>query len=59
MFFRAYFGCHDILVSGRSNIKWRQRPYMTILLLGGIALTQTNKNEVFVRCMDYDLTDRF
>ena len=26
----ALVGCHDILISGKSPIKWRQRPDMTI-----------------------------
>ena len=28
--FEAPFGCHDILILGKSTIKWRQRPDMTI-----------------------------
>ena len=27
--FEAYFECHDILMFGKSPIKWRQRPDMT------------------------------
>ena len=26
----AHFECHDILILGKSPIKWRQRPDMTI-----------------------------
>ena len=28
--FEALFGCHDVLFWGKSPIKWRQRPDMTI-----------------------------
>ena len=28
--FEALVGCHDILILGRSPMKWRQRPGMTI-----------------------------
>ena len=28
--FEAFFGCHDILILGKSPIKWGQRPNMTI-----------------------------
>ena len=27
---QAHFGCHDILMFGKSPIKWRRRPDMTI-----------------------------
>ena len=27
--FKALVGCHDILIWGKSPIKWRQRPDMT------------------------------
>ena len=28
--FEALFGCHDILILGKTPIKWRQRPDITI-----------------------------
>ena len=28
--FQALVGCHDILILGKSPIKWRQRPDMTL-----------------------------
>ena len=28
--FQALVGCHDILILGKSPIKWRQRPDMTV-----------------------------
>ena len=28
--FEALFGCHDILILGKSPIKWKQHPGMTI-----------------------------
>ena len=30
IFFEAHFVCHDILMLGKSPIKWRQRPDMAI-----------------------------
>ena len=30
--FEALVGCHDILILGKSPIKWRQRPDMTIVV---------------------------
>ena len=32
LYFQAYFGCHDILMLGKSPIKWRQHPAVTIAL---------------------------
>ena len=28
--FQALVGCHDIIILGKSPIKWRQRPDMTL-----------------------------
>ena len=30
MVYEAHFECHDILMLGKSPIKWKQRPDMTI-----------------------------
>ena len=30
LFYEAHFECYDILMLGKSPIKWRQRPDMTI-----------------------------
>ena len=32
IFYEANFECHDILMLGKSSIKWRQRPDMTIAI---------------------------
>ena len=34
--FEAMFGCHDILLLGKSLIKWRQHPDMTITVDWGV-----------------------
>ena len=45
----AHFECHDILMLGKSPIKWRQRPDMTIAVDWDVKhqFNQTNK-----RCSD-------
>ena len=43
--FQALVGCHDILILGKSPIKWRQRPDMTLAVDWDVKhqLKQTNK----------------
>ena len=43
--FEAFFGCHDILILGRSPIKWRQHPNMTIAVDWDINLKHQFKQE--------------
>ena len=43
--FSAHFGCNDILMFGRSPIKWRQCP----LLLSGMLIHNSNKQLVVPR----------
>ena len=44
--FQALVGCHDILILGKSPIKWRQRPDMTLAVDWDVKhqLKQTNKH---------------
>ena len=48
--FQAFAGCHDILILGKSPIKWRQRPDMTLSVDWDVKhqFKQTNKH-IFVR----------
>ena len=41
----ALFGCHDILILGKSPIKWEQVPAWHLLLTGTLR-TNTNKNSI-------------
>ena len=41
LYFQAHFGCHDILILGKSSIKWRQHPIIIIAL----ALDMTNRKK--------------
>ena len=44
--YEAHFKCHDILMLGKSPIKWRQRPDMTIAVDWDVKhlFKQTNKS---------------
>ena len=46
--FQALVGCHDILILGKSPIKWRQRPDMTLAVDWDVKhqLKQTNKKRI-------------
>ena len=46
--FQALVGCHDILILGKSPIKWRQRPDMTVAVDWDVQhqFKQTNKQTV-------------
>ena len=43
--FKVLVGCHDILIFGKSPIKWRQRPDMTLAVDWHVKyqFKQTNK----------------
>ena len=44
--FEALVGCHDILILGKSPIKWRQRPDMTLAVDWDVnQFKQTKKNQ--------------
>ena len=45
--FQALVGCHDILILGKSPIKWRQRPDMTLAVDWDVKhqLKQTNHHQ--------------
>ena len=47
LYFEALVGCHDILILGKSPIKWRQRPDMTLAVDWDVKhqLKKTNLNE--------------
>ena len=44
--YETHFECHDILMLGKSPIKWRQRPDMTFAVDWDVKhqFKQTNKN---------------
>ena len=45
--FKILFGCHDVLILGKSSIKWRQRPDITIAVDWDInSNKQTNKQSI-------------
>ena len=46
--YEAHFDCHDILILGKSPIKWRQRPDMTIAVDWDVKhqLKQIQTNEI-------------
>ena len=53
--FKALVGCHDILILGKSPIKWRQRPDMTLAVDWDVKhqFKQTNKQILFMQNNDY------
>ena len=47
--FEAHFECHDILMLGKSPIKWRQRPDMTIAVDWDVKHQFKQTKSIFVR----------
>ena len=54
--FQALVGCHDILILGKSPIKWRQRPDMTLAVDWDVKhqLKQKNKDLLLAGLLDND-----
>ena len=48
--YEAHFECHDILTLGKSPIKWRQRPNMTIAVDWDLKhqFKHTNKSIIYI-----------
>ena len=41
---KALFGCHDVLIWGKSPISWRQRPDISLALVLGVKHQLEHKN---------------